>query len=83
MQVIEQGFVAFFAEGDEGVGAVTGVSPSEVVIYVENFGAFNVPMSAVKAVHDEKVIIARTHVSRAFLLAVEHAHDAEDPKQAG
>ena len=83
MQVIEQGYMAFFAESTEGVGAVTDVSPSAVVIYVENFGAFNVPISAVKAVHDEKVILERTDVSRAFRRAVEHAHDSEDSEQAG
>lgn len=83
MQTIEQGYMVFFNEGSEGVGAVSDVGPRSVSVYVENFGAFEVPLSAIKAVHDEKVIVAKGKVSRALLLAVEHAHDAEDPKLVG
>ncbi|MCB1485789.1 MAG: hypothetical protein KDJ17_12955 [Hyphomicrobiaceae bacterium] len=83
MQSIEQGYMAFFREGSEGIGAVTDVSNDEVVVYVENFGPFTVPMSAVREVHDSKVILEKDRVSSMFLKAVAHAHDAEDPKTAG
>ena len=48
MKDIQQGYMAFFHEGSEGVGAVTDVTADEIVVYVENFGPFTVPMSAVK-----------------------------------
>lgn len=83
MQSIEQGYMAFFADGREGIGAVTDVTATAVVVYIENFGAFDVPLSAVKDVHDEKVILEKSDVGMTFLRAVAHAHDAEDPKLAG
>lgn len=83
MKDIQQGYMAFFHEGSEGVGAVTDVTADEIVVYVENFGPFTVPRSAVKDVHDSKVILEKGRVSSTFLKAVAHAHDAEDPKLAG
>lgn len=83
MKDIQQGYMAFFHEGSEGVGAVTDVTSDEIVVYVENFGPFTVSMSAVKDVHDNKVILEKGRVSSAFLKAVAHAHDAEDPKLSG
>jgi hypothetical protein len=57
---IEAGFQAFTSDGSEEFGAVRQVSPggrAELVIYVENAGDFTVPLSAVDAVHSEKVIL--------------------------
>ncbi len=80
---IQPGFMVFLAEGQEGIGAVRDVQPDSVSVFVENFGEFLVPLDAVKAVHDQKVVLNRDRVSVKLLRAVEHAHDAEDPRLAG
>jgi hypothetical protein len=80
---IEQGFMVFVAEGSEGIGAVRGVSPEGLVIYVENAGEFIVPMTAVRSVHDQKVMLNPRLLDKALLSAIGHVHDSEDPKLAG
>jgi hypothetical protein len=80
---IELGFMAFVAEGSEGIGAVRGVSPDHVVIYVENAGEFIVPMTAVRKVHDQKVMLNPRLLDKALLSAIGHVHDSEDPKLVG
>lgn len=80
---IERGFMAFLAEGKEGIGAVREVGASHIVIYVENGGEFIVPRTAVRRVHDSKVILDQRLLDRALLSAVGHAHDREDPNLAG
>lgn len=75
---IEEGFEVFVADGDKAVGAVRQVSP-ELVIYIENAGDFTVPPEAVKAVHDEKVVLERSKLDQQLRRAISHAHDAEDP----
>jgi hypothetical protein len=75
--------MVFLAEGQEGIGAVHEVGADDISIYVENFGEFLVPLSAVKSVHDQKVILDRGQVSEKLLRAVAHAHDSEDPRLAG
>lgn len=81
---IEEGFMAFVADdGSEGIGAVRQVSDKEIVVYVENAGDFVVPMSAVKTVHSQKVILDPQRLDRAMLKAIGHAHDREDPSVAG
>lgn len=80
---IEPGFMAFTAEGHEGIGAVRQVSASSLILYVENAGEFEVPLAAVKAVHDQKVVLSPGLLDKAVLEAVRHAHDREDPKLVG
>lgn len=80
---IETGFMAFLAEGREGIGAVRAKSNNNLVIYVENAGDFLVPASAVRAVHDQKVILDPAVLDKVFLSAVGHTHDGEDPDLAG
>lgn len=80
---IQRDFMVFLAEGHEGVGSVHDIGATDLSIYVENFGEFLVPLSAVKSVHDKKVILDRERVSDKFLRAVAHAHDSEDPRLAG
>jgi len=80
---IEQGFMAFLAEGKEGIAAVREVAQDHIVLYVENAGEFRVPLSAVRRVHDEKVILDVHKLDKALLTAVGHAHDAEDPRLVG
>ena len=60
---IEEGFMAFIADGQEGIGAVREVNETSIIIYVENAGEFVIPRSAVKDVHSEKVIL-RPELSR-------------------
>jgi len=80
---IEIGYMAFVAEGREGIGAVRGVTPVTVVIYVENAGEFIVPMTAVRSVHDHKVMLNPRLLDEALLRAIGHVHDSEDPKLVG
>jgi len=79
---IEQGFQVFVDDGSEEFGAVRQVAPGgrpELVIYVENAGDFTVPLSAVNAVHSEKVVLNCAKLERRLRQAIGHAHDAEEP----
>ena len=76
---IKVGFQAFVSDGGEEFGAVRQVSPSELVIYVENAGDFTVPLSAVDSVHSEKVVLNCAKLDRKLRHAIGHAHDSEKP----
>ena len=79
---IQQGFDVFIHDGDKAVGAVRRVSPGgkpEIVIYVENAGDFVVPISAVKDVYAEKVVLNGSLISPELKHALGHTHDVEDP----
>ncbi|MGE0025293.1 MAG: hypothetical protein AB7S70_16860 [Hyphomicrobium sp.] len=82
-ETIQRDFMVFLAEGQEGIGSVHDIGPDSISVYVENFGEFVVPLAAVKAVHDDKVILDRAQVSDKLLRAVRYAHDSEDPRLAG
>jgi hypothetical protein len=77
---IEIGYQVYAQEGGEEFGAIRAVKRNgrpEIVVYVENAGDFVIPQSAVKAVHDAKVIIDLTAVGPSLREAVAHAHDRE------
>ena len=79
---IEVDFEVFVHDGDVAFGAVREVAPGgrpELVIYVENAGDFTVPLSAVRDVHDEKVILDCGKLDAKLKEAIGHAHTAEDP----
>ena len=76
---IKVGLQAFVSDGGEEFGAVRQVSPSELVIYVENAGDFTVPLSAVDSVHSEKVVLNCAKLDRKLRHAIGHAHDSEKP----
>ncbi len=79
---IEIGYQTFVSDGGEEFGAVREVSPNgrpELVIYVENAGEFVVPLSAVEAVHSQKVILTCRKLDHRLRQAIGHAHDAEEP----
>jgi hypothetical protein len=79
---IQEGFEVFLADGQHAFGAVRQVAPhgrAELVIYVENAGDFIVPLTAVAAVHAQKVILAADKLDAKLKRAIGHAHDAEDP----
>jgi hypothetical protein len=79
---IAVGFQAFTSDGGEEFGAVREVSPGgrpELVIYVENAGDFTVPLSAVEAVHSEKVVLNCAKLDKRLRHAIGHAHEKEEP----
>jgi hypothetical protein len=79
---IQVGYQVFVSDGGEEFGAVREVSPNgrpELVVYVENSGEFVVPLSAVEAVHSQKVILECGKLDRRLRQAIGHAHDAEEP----
>lgn len=76
---IKVGFQAFVSDGGEEFGAVRRILPNELIIYVENAGDFTVPISAVEAVHSEKVVLSCSKLDRKLREAIGHAHDAEKP----
>jgi hypothetical protein len=81
-EAIEVGYQTFVSDGGEEFGAVREVSPNgraELVIYVENAGDFVVPLSAVAAVHSQKVILTCGKLDRRLRQAIGHAHDVEEP----
>jgi hypothetical protein len=76
---IELGFQVFAKDGGEEVGAVRdlcGQRP-EIVVYVENAGEFTVPLTAIKAVHYQKVILDEPNLPADLRVALRKAHDAE------
>ena len=81
-EAIEIGYQTFVSDGGEEFGAVREVSPNgrpELVIHVENAGEFVVPLSAVEALHSQKVILNCAKLERRLRRAIGHAHDAEEP----
>jgi hypothetical protein len=49
----------------------------EIVVYVENAGEFTVPITAIKAVHFQKVIVDPSRLPEPMQVALRRAHDAE------
>jgi hypothetical protein len=81
-EAIEVGYQTFVSDGDVAFGAVREVAPHgrpELVIYVENAGDFVVPLTAVQAVHAQKVILSCGKLDPELRDAIGHAHDAEEP----
>lgn len=78
---IEPGFMVFTSDGEEGVGSVREVrrDPPGLLIYIENAGDFEVPMSVVAAVHSGKVILDPSRVGLRLRDALAHARNSEDP----
>ncbi|MHB1059616.1 MAG: hypothetical protein ACYC0F_17215 [Rhodanobacter sp.] len=79
---INEGFMVFVSDGEEGIGSVREIRHGlpELLVYIENAGDFVVPISAVKAVHSEKVILDFDHLDLRLRNAIRHARDAEDPR---
>ena len=80
LPMIETDYQVFLEDGGDEVGAVRYVAPNgqpEIVVYIENGGEFTVPLSAVSAVHSEKVILNQNLLSHELRKAVGRAHSAE------
>jgi hypothetical protein len=80
MEKIAEGFDVFVHDGDKAFGAVRQVRSGEIVVYVENGGDFEVPLSAVKDVHDEKVVLDSAKLDAKLKEAIRRAHTGEDPR---
>jgi hypothetical protein len=78
---IEIGFQVYAVEGGEEFGAVRGFMPqtNSLVIYIENAGEFVIPLEAIQAVHDGKVIVNIERLDARVRTAIAHAHDREEP----
>jgi len=82
LQALKVVLQVFLTDGGEAFGAVREVAPQgreELVIYAENAGDFVVPITAVEAVHSQKVILNYNKLEPRLQQAVRHAHDAEQP----
>jgi hypothetical protein len=77
---IAEGFDVFVHDGEKAFGAVRQVHKHGITIYVENGGDFEVPLSAVKDVHDEKVVLDRGRLEPRLKEAIIRAHSVEDPR---
>jgi hypothetical protein len=76
-------FQVFLTDDGQAIGTVRQVTPmgrAELDIYVENAGDFVVPLAAVTAVHDNKVIVDVKKLDQRLRLAMGHTHDAEAPQ---
>ena len=81
---IQEGFEVFLTDGADPFGAVRhieGPTAQDFVIYVENAGEFRVPMTAVDAVHEGKVVLHRTRLEPLLQQAIAHAHEGEHEDQ--
>jgi hypothetical protein len=77
---IREGFDVFVQDGAKSFGAVRQVRKTELVVYIENAGDFEVPLSAVKDAEAEKVILDPAHLSPKLKEAIRRAHAGEDPR---
>lgn len=77
---IREGFDVFLHDGDKSFGAVRQVRKTELVVYVENAGDFEVPLSTVRDAEAEKVILDSTLISPKLKEAIRRAHVGEDPR---
>ena len=77
---IREGFEVFLVDGADPFGAVRHIDGSpakDFVIYVENAGEFRVPLTAVDAVHEGKVVLHRAKLELRLQQAIRHAHEGE------
>ncbi|HYD48955.1 MAG TPA: hypothetical protein VEB21_11435 [Terriglobales bacterium] len=79
MEEIKVGYHAFTHDGGEEFGAVRDVSPTHVVVYVENSGDHHISRNAVESVHAQKVVFDCGKLDAELRRAINHAHDAEVP----
>jgi hypothetical protein len=78
---INIGDQVFLRDGDDEFGAVRDVTPDgrpELIVYVENAGSFTVPLNAISAVHDGKVVVELEKLPTDVQVAIRHAHEREE-----
>jgi len=76
---IREGFDVFLHDGDKTFGAVRQVRKHELVVYVENAGDFEIPLSAIEDAHAGKVILDSAKLDTKLREAIRRAHLGEDP----
>jgi hypothetical protein len=76
---IQPDFDVFIHNGDKAVGAVRRVHAAGIVIYIENAGDFEVPLSAITDAYSEKVILDLAKLEPRLQQAIAKAHSGEDP----
>lgn len=79
---VDVGYHLFVEDLPEEIGAVRDVAPEgrpELLVYVENTGEFRVPLDAIQAVLEEKVVLARDRLPFELRQAIERAHRGEQP----
>jgi hypothetical protein len=76
---IREGFDVFLHDGEKTFGAVRQVRKHELVVYVENAGDFEIPISAVKNTESGKVILDSGQLDPKLKEAIRRAHMGEDP----
>ena len=78
---IELNDMVFVSDGGEGIGSVRQIRAEapELVVYIENAGDFEVPLSAVHAVHSGKVVLDCAKLDPRLREATRHVRDAADP----
>jgi len=82
LQAVKPGFHVFIDDSTEECGAVREVAPDgrdEVVVFIENAGEFIVPLRAIRASHDAKLVLDSAELEPEVRDAARHAHDAEVP----
>lgn len=79
---IQAGQMVFVADGQMGVGAVRETRADEVVVNIQNAGDIVLPRSAIRDVHEGKVLLALDRLPPDVLEALRHVHDAELPEFA-
>ena len=79
-EIIREGFDVFIHDGGKAFGAVRRVHPNSIVIYVENAGDFEVPLTAVKEVDSEKFVLDSGKLAPKLREAIRRAHSGEDPR---
>jgi hypothetical protein len=77
---IREGFDVFLHDGGHTFGAVRQVHQNEIVVYIENGGDFAIPLSAVKEVESEKVVLDGGRLDPKLREAIRRAHSVEDPR---
>jgi hypothetical protein len=77
---MREGYDVFIHDGGKAFGAVRQVHGHGIVIYVENAGDFQVPLSAVREVQSEKVVLDSGRLEPRLREAIRRAHTGEDPR---
>lgn len=77
---IREGFDVFLTGGGKSFGAVRQVRKAELVVYIENAGDFEIPLSAVQDAEAEKVMLDYALLTPKLRDAIRRAHSGEDPR---
>ena len=78
-ETISEGFDVFLHDGEKSFGAVRQVRKHELVVYIENGGDFEIPLSAVMDAEAGKVILDSAKLDPKLREAIRRAHTGEDP----